>query len=89
MKFSNLIFPKIKPTQPPILMGNKINSNEPVKFYIEKELNGDKKNNFPLYHFGTKSKFDGQEYGIYQLPDAVSVLTYNIWFEQHNSSNRF
>lgn len=70
-------------------MGNKINPNEPIKFFIDKELNGDKKNCFPLYHFGTKSKFNVEEFGIYQLPDALSVLTYNIWFEQHNSSNRF
>lgn len=86
MKFSNLVFPKIKPTQPPVLMGNKIN---PVKLYIDEELNGDKKNSFPPYHFGTKSKFNVEEYGVYQLPDALSILTYNIWFEQHNSSNRF
>lgn len=58
MKFSNLTFPKMKPTKLPILMENKINANKSVKFYIDKELNGDKKNNFPIYHFGTKSKFN-------------------------------
>lgn len=48
----------MKPTKLPILMENKINANKSVKFYIDKELNGDKKNNFPIYHFGTKSKFN-------------------------------
>lgn len=46
-------------------------------------------NQYGFYHFGSNKKFGINEYGVYDLPKAITVLTYNIWFGENNKTNRF
>lgn len=85
--FNNFWFPELKQTTAPQVMDQKKLKNNSIVAYIDEKISI--KKNQPICHIGSNTYFGNDQFEVYELPSSLSILTYNIWFEQHNKSTRF